>query len=128
MDTSLYNEKGDPVAYISDDYSKTIYLTDGSPVAYVYNQDHVYGFNGRHLGWWIEEILYNDDGERVGFTSNTCPVPVGRRPVKTKEQSKDEVMPRWTAPPLPKLSFSFADSALKDLLLKGQVIRSYNEK
>ncbi len=128
MDTSLYDEKGEPVAYISDDYNKTIYLTDGSPVAYLYNRDHVYGFNGRHLGWWIEEILYNHDGERVGFTSNTCPVPVGRKPVKTKEQYMDEVRPRWAAPPLPKLSFGFAASDLKDLLLKGQVIRSYNEK
>lgn len=128
METSLYNEKGDPVAYISDDYNKTIYLTDGSPVAYLYNRDHVYGFNGRHLGYWIEEILYNHYGERIGFASSTCPVPIGRKPAKTKEQSTDEVRPRWTAPPLPKLTFSLAGSDLKDLLLKGQVIRSYNEK
>ena len=110
-----------------DDYSKTIYLTDGSPVAYLYNRDHVYGFNGRHLGWWIEGILYNHDGERIGFTSSTCPVPIGREPAKTQRKSMDETRPRWEAPPLPKLSFSFADLDLKDLLQEGRVVRSYDE-
>ena len=124
---TLFNKKGDPVAYISDDYSETIYLTDGSPVAYLYNQDHVYGLNGRHLGWWIEGILYNHDGERIGFISSTCPVPIGREPAKTQRQSMDEIRPRWEAPPLPKLSFSLADLDLKSLLREGQVVRSYEE-
>jgi hypothetical protein len=124
---TLFNKRGDPVAYISDDYSETIYLTDGSPVAYLYNQDHVYGINGRHLGWWIEGVLYNHDGERIGFSSSTCPVPIGREPAKTQRQSMDEMRPRWEAPPLPKLSFSFADLDLRDLLQEGQIIRLYEE-
>jgi len=127
MEKTLFNKKGDPVAYISDDYNKTIYLTEGSPVAYFYSQGHVYGFNGRHLGWWIEEILYNHDGERIGFASSTCPVPIGREPAKTQKQSMDEIRPRWEAPPLPERSFNFADSDLKELLQEGQVIRSYEE-
>jgi hypothetical protein len=124
---TLFNKRGDPVAYISDDYSKTIYLTNGSPVAYLYNQNHVYGLNGRHLGWWIEGILYNHDGERIGFISTTCPVSIGREPAKTQRQSMDEMKPRWEAPPLPKLSFSFADLDLEDLLQEGRVVRSYGE-
>ncbi len=124
---TLFNKRGDPVAYISDDYNETIYLTDGSPVAYLYNQDHVYGLNGRHLGWWIEGILYNHDGERTGFTSSTSPVPIGKEPAKTRRKPMDEIKPRWEAPPFPKLSFSFADLDLKDLLQEGQVVRSYEE-
>jgi len=124
---TLFNKRGDPVAYISDDFSKTIYLTDGSPVAYLHNQNHVYGLNGCHLGWWIEEILYNHDGERIGFTSGTCPVSTGREPTKTKRKSMDEMKPRWEAPPLPKLSFNFADLDLESFLREGQVVRSYEE-
>jgi len=124
---TLFNKRGDPVAYISDDYNKTIYLTDGSPVAYLYNQGHLYGLNGHHLGWWIEGILYNHDGERIGFTSSTCPVPIGREPTKNQRQSMDEIRPRWEAPPLPKLSFNFAGMDLKNLLREGQVVRSYEE-
>ncbi len=119
---TLFNKKGDPVAFISDDYNETLYLTDGFPVAYLYNQNHVYGINGRHLGWWIEGILYNHDGERIGFISSTCPVPIGKEPVKAKRQSMDEIRPRWKAPPLPKLSFNFANMDLEMLLREGQVI------
>ena len=124
---TLFNKRGDPVAYISDDYNETIYLTDGSPVAYLYNQGYVYGLNGHHLGWWIEGILYNHDGERIGFTSSTCPVPIGREPTKNQRQSMDEIKLRWEAPPLPKLSFNFADMDLENLLREGQVVRSYEE-
>ena len=124
---TLFNKRGDPVAYISDDYSETIYLTDGSPVAYLYNQGNVYGLNGRHLGWWIEGILYNHDGERIGFTSSTSPVPIGREPTKSQRQSMDEIRPRWEAPPLPKLSFNFADMNLESFLREGQVVMPYEE-
>ena len=124
---TLFNKKGDPIAYIWDDYRETIYLTDGSPVAYLYNQSHVYGINGRHLGWWIEGILYNHDGERIGFTPSTCPVPVGTEPAKPQRQSMDEIRPRWKAPPLPKLSFNFPDVDLISLLREGQVVKSYEE-
>ena len=127
MMKKIFNKRGDPVAYISDDYNETIYLTDGSPVAYLYDQGHVYGFNGRHLGWWIEGILYNHDGERIGFTSSTSPVPIGREPTKSQRQSMDEIRPRWEAPPLPKLSFIFADMDLESFLREGQVVMPYEE-
>lgn len=127
MEKTLFNKKGDPVAYISDDYNETIYLWDGCPVAYLYDEEHVYGINGRHLGWWIEEIFYNNDGERVGFTSATCPVAIAKEPAKTQKQRIDEIRPRWTAPPLPKLSFNFASQDLVDFLLEGQVVGFYEE-
>ena len=123
----IFNKRGDLVAYISDDYNETIYLIDGSPVAYLYEQGHVYGFNGRHLGLWIEGILYNHDGERIGFTSSTSPVPIGREPTNSQRRSMDEIRPRWEAPPLPKLSFNFADMDLKRFLREGRVVMPYEE-
>ena len=127
MEKTLFNKEGDPVAYISDDYNETIFLWDGSPVAYLYDEYHVYGINGRHLGWRIEDILYNNDGERIGFTSSNCPVAIAKEPTKTRKQPIDEIRPRWKAPPLPKLSFDLAGLDLVDYLQEGQVVRYYEE-
>jgi len=124
---TLFDKNGNPVAYIADDYNATIYLWDGSPVAYIYEGEHVYGINGRHLGWWLDEILYNVDGQRIAFASGTCPVAIGKESPKNKKQRIDEIRPRWKAPPLPKLLFDFASQDLVDFLREGQIARFYEE-
>jgi hypothetical protein len=126
-DKTLFDKHGNPVAYIADDYNKTVYLWDGSLVAYIYEDEHVYGINGRHLGWWVDEILYNVDGDRIAFTSGTCPVAIGKEPQKNKKQRMEEIRPRWKAPPLPKLGFDFASQDLADFLREGQIERFYEE-
>ena len=126
-DKTLFDKNGDPIAYITDDYNSTIYLWDGSPVAYIYEEELIYGINGRHLGWWIDQILYNVDGDRIAFTSGTCPVAIGKESPKNKKQQTEEIRPRWKAPPLPKLRFDFASQDLVDLLKEGRVARFYEE-
>src|SRR5437870_5181650 len=64
---SLYTAAGKPVAYIADDDDSIIYLWNGKPVAYLHSED-VYGFNGKHLGWFQKGVVYNHDGEIVGST------------------------------------------------------------
>lgn len=127
MDTTLFNKNGEAAAYITSDYNQTIYIWEGIPVAYIYNEEHVYGVNGRHLGWFINGLIYNHRGERVGFTYNTCPVPAGKEPVKPKKYPPEEVRPRWAAPPLPKLMFSLSDQDLDDLLREGEAVRFREE-
>jgi hypothetical protein len=64
---SLFDKEGEAKAYIAGDL--TIYLWDGTPVAYLNNSNdtwHVYGFNGNHLGWYINGIIYNNEGDTVG--------------------------------------------------------------
>lgn len=122
MEKTLFNKNGEVVAYISDDYHETIYLWEGKPVAYIYEDQHIYGINGRHLGWFIDEIIYNHDGERVGFTNNSCPVPVAKETVKTEKFPKDEIQSRWEAPPLPKPLFDYANEDLSDFLKEGQFL------
>jgi hypothetical protein len=126
-DKTLFDKDGNPVAYIADDYNKTVYLWDGAPVAYIYEGEHVYGFNGRHLGWWLDEILYNVEGDRIAFTSGTCPVAIGKESQKDKKQRMEEIRPRWKAPPLPKLGFDFASQDLEEFLREGQIARFYEE-
>ncbi len=121
MEKTLFNMNGDAIAYITDSYHNAIYLFDGMPVAYLYEEQHIYGINGRHLGRFINEILYNDSGERIGFTSMTCPVATGKEPVKNERRVLDQLRSRWSAPPTPNLSFKFADQELADFLNQGRV-------
>jgi len=120
MEKSLFNSKGEPVAYISDDLSKVIYLWDGHPVAYLYDY-HVYGFNGLHLGWFIDGIVYDPNGNRIGFTSTTCPITVFKEPGKAKKYPLDKAMPRYEPPSLPDLSFGDSTIDFEVFLKQGQV-------
>ena len=119
MDRILYNRAGEAVAYIATDFHRTIYLWEGLPVAYLFDEGHLYGFNGRHLGWFKDEVIYNHDGARVGFTSSTCPVSIAKPRPKGKKAPSDEIRPRWSAPPLAKLGFQTADQDLADFLREG---------
>ena len=123
MEKTLFNRNGEAVAYIAADYHETIYLWDGFPVAYLYNEDHIYGINGRHLGRFINEIIYNSSGERVGFTYSACPVPPAKETVKAQKHTPDEIRPRWSAPPHPNLTFRLADQELDDFLKEGRIVR-----
>ncbi len=122
MDRTLFDKEGRAIAYLHNDYHRSIYLWEGRSVAYLYgDEDHVYGINGKHLGWFIDEVLYTNDGTRIGFTSLTCPVPVGREPAKGERRSVDQIRPRWKAPPTPKLGFEFAERDLAEFLSEGAV-------
>lgn len=128
MERTLFNKNGDVVAYITEDYHETIYLWNGSPVAYLYEDRHVYGVNGRHLGWFVDEIIYTNNGERIGFTTSSCPVPIAKEPIKVEKSVRDKIQSRWTAPAFPKLTFNFADMDLSDFLKEGQVSRFREEE
>lgn len=123
MEKVFYNKEGKATAYLAQDYRGTIYRFDGVPVAYLFEGSHIYGINGRHLGWYKDERIYDQDGARVGFTSATCPVPIGKTPPRTKEAAVDEIRPRWSAPPPPKLGFHMAAQELADFLNAGAVSR-----
>jgi hypothetical protein len=122
MERTLFNKNGDAVAYATDDYHETIYLLDGHPVAYLYEDRHIYGINGHHLGWFIDDIIFNHNGERTGFTSSTCPVSIAKEPIKAEKYYREEIRPRWESPPFPKLSFDFAGRDFEAFLKDGQVI------
>ncbi len=121
MDRSLFDRAGRPAAYLHHDYHDSIYLWDGRAVAYIHEQEHVYGLNGKHLGWMIDDVLYTHDGDRIGFTSATCPVPVGREPAKVERRPVDQMRPRWKAPPTPKLGHRPAEGDLVEFLSEGGI-------
>ena len=121
MDINLYDKNGMARAYISDDYNETVYLWNGHPVARIYEGRHVYGMNGKHLGWFIDSVMYNNEGERIGFTFESCPVTVTKAPGKPEKYPADEIKARWSSPPLPGLAFVAADKSLEEFLKQGQI-------
>jgi hypothetical protein len=69
QEISLYDGNGEARAYIDFNEDATIFLWDGTPVAFIEN-DHddlcVYGFNGRFLGWYEKGIIYDKQGYVIG--------------------------------------------------------------
>ena len=125
MEKTLFDKNGDAIAYLTDDFQETIYLWDGDPVAYLFNDRLIYGFNGKHLGWFIDNVVYNYEGERLGFTSVTCPVSPGKEPVKSKKRIKAEVQSKWKERSLPKLNYEISADNLKEFLSAG---KTYNPR
>lgn len=121
IEKTLFDKHGEAVAYLTDDYHQTIYLWEGYPAAYLYDDRHIYGINGRHLGWFIDEIIYNQKGERIGFTSRTCPMALAKEVGKNKKYPMDQFQPKWAAPSLPRLSFVIAEQDLRDFFKEGRV-------
>lgn len=72
-EVALFEPSGEPTVYIAADEDLTIYSWDGQPLAYL-NKEHIYGFNGKHLGWFEEGIVWDHAGCRVGYVRETLPV------------------------------------------------------
>ncbi|MEN9442518.1 MAG: hypothetical protein RLZ33_2595 [Bacteroidota bacterium] len=119
-ETSLFDKNGVAQAFITDD--QTIYLWDGKPVAYLSNSNnlwHVYGFNGSHLGWYIDGIIYDHSGKPVGAqksaisTITTTPGFKGMKIMKPMKSMKE------MAPMKPMLSKSWSNTTLTIFLKAG---------
>jgi hypothetical protein len=67
-EVTLFNGKGKAAAYIAVEDGMTIYLWGGKPVAYLEPDKggggfHIYGFNGKHLGWFVQGVVRDHDGD-----------------------------------------------------------------
>jgi hypothetical protein len=65
-EVTLYEGNGQPVAYIVTNDEMTIYTWEGHAVAYLVENDnrswYVYGWNGKHLGWFERGVIWNTNG------------------------------------------------------------------
>src|SRR5208283_920073 len=82
---TLFDSEGEAVAYIALDDELNIYLWKGEPVAYLKKEAgdiHVYGFNGNHLGWFENGIIWNHKGYAVGFVEGAVSKITKIQPIK----------------------------------------------
>ena len=67
---SLYDSDGNAIAYIDYEKDATIFMWNGTPIAFVEVDGKelcVFGFNGNFLGWYEDGIMYDKQGYAVGF-------------------------------------------------------------
>lgn len=88
MQETLYDNLGEPVAYIDYSDGMTIYLWSGVPVAYLFSNSLIYGFNGAHLGWFENGFIRDSKGQIVGVSQTIGTAPKHFKPVKGLKQIK----------------------------------------
>jgi hypothetical protein len=74
---TFYDQFGSRVIYTHDDTH--LYLFSGHPVGYL-RRDSVYGFDGRHLGWFINGWIYDHYGSPRFFSEKSKGGPL--KPLK----------------------------------------------
>ncbi len=119
-ETTIFGKRGDPKAYIAHDDEATIYSFNGVPLAYIDENSNIYGFNGRHLGWFEDEIIWDHKGQRLGFTSRTCPSFTQFEPFKGFKQFKPFRAFKQFAPFKPFKSYSNSNIELINFLKAGR--------
>lgn len=120
---SLFDSTGKPIAYIDTNDELTIYLWGGQPVAYLElesNYYSIFGFNGKHLGWFEDGIIRNHKGYAVGFIEGAVNIMTSFEPYKGYKQYKPYKGFKQLAPLKPIYIDSWSKIPLSLFLSSGQ--------
>ena len=119
---SLFNGYGKPVAYIAIDDELTIYLWSGKPVAYLDTDNdegyHVYGFNGKHIGWFVDGVIRDHKGN-ASCAVKELMKSTEYEPYKSYKQYKPYKSYKQYAPYRPHFPNSFGEKPCQFLLGEG---------
>lgn len=66
---SLFDKEREARAYIDYDKEATLFMWDGTPVAYIEKKGKnlcIFGFDGDFLGWYEDGVVYDKKGYVVG--------------------------------------------------------------
>lgn len=123
-DVSLFDASGAAQAYISVDDGLTIYMWSGEPVAYLQKGGagggyNVYGFNGKHLGWFAKGAIYGPDGTASCATAQVMTSIPQIEPIKSIKEIKPIKSIPEIAPIQPLLAGRFGDTPCSLLLGEG---------
>ncbi|MBB1332759.1 MULTISPECIES: 4-fold beta flower protein [unclassified Pseudoalteromonas] len=119
---SLFSGSGDAAAYIDISEELTIYLWSGEPVAYLSEDNlggyHVYGFNGKHLGWFVGGAIRDHKGDAACATKEIMN-STKYEPYKAYKQYKAYKAYKEYAPYRPSFSNNFGQIPCNFLLASG---------
>jgi hypothetical protein len=114
MEITLFNKNGKPVSYIADD-GETIYMWDGRPVAYLF-EDQIYSWQGRQLGWFHNGTVFDIYGLRAGFIKSKSPIATEMEPLRSQKQFKPAKGKKQSQVIKPVLCYGYSNNSLEDLL------------
>ena len=121
MEESLFDIFGNPIAYISYFDDNTIYMWDGRPVAYLEPDKTIYGYNGRHLGWFENGFIRNLHGEITGFNKLAADVYTRFEPYKSYKRYRPYRRYKEFAHYKPFFGYTKSKESLAQFLLAGEV-------
>lgn len=119
-ETTLFGRNGEPIAYIAHQEGNTIYTFAGKPFAYIDDSNNIYGFNGKHLGWFEDDLVWDHQGYRIGFTKSTCPVFTQFEPFKGFKEFKPFKGFKQFTPLKPTKSYINSETSLLAFLKEGR--------
>ena len=119
MEETLFEPNGTPVAYLAYDDENTFYLWNGTPAAYLETDNLIYGFNGKHLGWYEEGIIRDLKGRKVGFNEKTLTAYAKYEPYKSYKKYKPYKSYQKYSKTKPTYKTSVSDITLSQFLFGG---------
>ena len=126
---TLFDQSGESVIYIDLDDDLAIYIWEGHATAYLdgsLNQFlrgetlDVYGWNGKHLGWYFDGIIMNHNGDASCVTRERHPGPVTEY-VKYVKYVQYVKYVSYVAPVEPIFSNHFGEPDCLTLISSGRV-------
>jgi hypothetical protein len=120
-EAEFFDSKGTAVAYFDyDDADRTFYLwSEGEPVAHM-DEDSLYGFNGKHLGWLQNGVIYEHEGNVVAATVARFKDPVQPPPPKGPKQYKPYKDYKEYRPYKPPFSTTWSEMTARSFFLQGR--------
>ena len=125
---SLLDVSGEAVVYIVLDDEFAIYTWDGHAVAYLegsvsdFNSMRimdVYGWNGNHLGWFVDGFVMNHTGDASCSIRERHPSPEDWEYLKYIKDYKYQKSVQNIEPEKPVFSGSFGEIDCLDLMISG---------
>jgi len=120
---NLYDSSGQAKAYI-DDYltDQVVYLWDGTPVGYLhqnFTNTDVYGFNGKHLGWFEGGLLRDNEGYIILATKESAGKLTYGETLKSLKNTPPEKKYRELEPVKPYFGSLWSSNGTREYLLSG---------
>jgi hypothetical protein len=115
---TIFDHQGEAVAYVDTDEQATVFMWSGLPVAYI-SGTNIYGFNGKHLGWINQGIIYDHGGYGVGFFKNATTTLTQLESLKGLKQLKPLRALKELEPLQPLFSIYWTNTPLGIFLING---------
>jgi hypothetical protein len=120
---SLFDNEGEARAYIDYNEEATIFMWEGTPVAFIEKDESnlcVFGYNGSFLGWYEDGIIYDKNGYAVGARKGA----VNMIPKIERVKGIQKIIPIRPITPItpiqPVLKISWGSTSLTDVLYYGR--------
>lgn len=123
QEIALFDSEGIARAYIDYSENATIFLWNGTPVAFLDNDGGdmcVFGFNSNFLGWYEDGIIYDKRGNAVGARKGAVNMITQIEPIKGIQQITP-IRPITPITPIkPIWSNSWSSTSLTEFLYFGK--------